>query len=130
MQKPHCNACSAEKDPLERVGLAVGSGQSFHGPYRAALALHGQHEAGPDGLAVHQHRAGPADAVFAAHAVRVPVTPVVCTPAPAPPPPAAGVRPWAPLGYEVGRLVDHGGAGGTEVRDDDVHPAGGGASGH
>jgi hypothetical protein len=44
---------------------AVGGGQTLDRADLPAVTLHGEHQAGPDRVAVHQDRAGPADAVLA-----------------------------------------------------------------
>jgi hypothetical protein len=89
-------ACSAEK--ARWSGWGSPSGPASPSTVRTELPSHCTASLTQDRTAspIHQHRAGPADAVFAARADRVPVTPVVCTSAPAPPPPAPGARPWVP----------------------------------
>jgi len=42
-----------------------GAGEAFHGGDLRAIRLHGQHEAAAHGLALDDHRAGAADAMFA-----------------------------------------------------------------
>src|SRR5438093_6891241 len=49
---------------LQRVEFAVG-GEPLHGLDLGAVGLDGEHEAGADALAVHEHRAGAAHAVLA-----------------------------------------------------------------
>ena len=51
---------------LQRVQFAGTGGQALHRGQGGPVGLHGQHEAGPDRLAVQQHGARPADALLAA----------------------------------------------------------------
>ena len=50
---------------LQGVQRAVGGGEALHGADLGAVGLHGEQQAGPHGLTVGQHGAGPADAVLA-----------------------------------------------------------------
>ena len=51
---------------LDRVERAIGIGKAFDRSHLTAIGLDGQHQAAPHGLAIDNHRAGAADAVFAA----------------------------------------------------------------
>ena len=65
MQKPHCSAWASWKARWSGCSSSV-AGQALDGQQRAAVGLHGEHQARAHGLAVELDRARPADAVLAA----------------------------------------------------------------
>ena len=66
VQKPHCSAWWRLKAACSSPSVPSSRRQAFHRVDPAAIALHGQGEAGARGDAVDAHGAGAAHAVLAA----------------------------------------------------------------
>ena len=67
VQNPHCSPCAILEGLLQRVQLGRRRRDTFDGRHALAVDLHGKHQAGTRGSAVHEDGARAAHAMLAAH---------------------------------------------------------------